>query len=372
MRRPRTRGYDPKNRMMNVATGTTQVANYAYDPFGRRETKTVGSTITNFLNDGQDEIAEYDSSGDVLRRFVPGPAINEPVAYENCSGATAPKCTGAVAISYYHTDHHGSVVTMTDSTGNPIAGTTLTYDTYGNSNAPPTGQPLHYVGMYYDAETGLYYDRARYYSPTLGRFLQTDPIGYKDDIDLYTYVGNDPTDRTDPTGLSDEVDRYHDQENQQSLQTQNDDITGRLLIEIWKAIFGGKPAEPGSWVHRNESMSPAARAFQVSQGGRPDQAYLVNGVNFDGYVRGSLVEAKGSYAQFTKGGRFVDWFNGAKGLVTQAENQKKAAGDTPIVWRVADPTTQRAIQTLLKESNVTGISVQLAKHSCDYATRLSC
>jgi YD repeat-containing protein len=172
-----TYSYDPKNRLMNVATGSTQIASYAYDPFGRRETKTAGATITNFLNDGEDEIAEYDGSGNVLRRFVPGPAINEPVAYEDCSGATRPKCTGTgPAISYYHTDHHGSVVAMSDPTsGNPITGTTFSYDPFGNPSAPLSGQPFHYVGMYYDAETGLYYDRARYYSPTLGRFMQTLP-----------------------------------------------------------------------------------------------------------------------------------------------------------------------------------------------------
>jgi RHS repeat-associated protein len=62
------------------------------------------------------------------------------------------------------------------------------------------GVPFRYVGMYYDAETGLYYDRARYYSSALGRFLQDDPVGYKVDLDLYTYVGNDPEDRTDPSG----------------------------------------------------------------------------------------------------------------------------------------------------------------------------
>ncbi|HTQ13085.1 MAG TPA: RHS repeat-associated core domain-containing protein [Rhizomicrobium sp.] len=60
--------------------------------------------------------------------------------------------------------------------------------------------PYRYVGMRYDPETGLYYDRARMYSSALGRFMQVDPVGYKDDLNLYAYVGNDPNDRADPTG----------------------------------------------------------------------------------------------------------------------------------------------------------------------------
>src|SRR5882724_6246821 len=76
---------------------------------------------------------------------------------------------------------------------------------YGAYGEPPTtdaatGNPFRYTGRYLDAETGLYYYRARYYSAKLGRFLQTDPIGTKDDLDLYAYVGNDPLAHTDPTG----------------------------------------------------------------------------------------------------------------------------------------------------------------------------
>ena len=61
--------------------------------------------------------------------------------------------------------------------------------------------PYYFTGRRYDEETGLYYYRARYYSPSIGRFLQTDPIGYRGGINLYAYVGNNSTSYVDPMGL---------------------------------------------------------------------------------------------------------------------------------------------------------------------------
>ena len=91
---------------------------------------------------------------------------------------------------------------MTDATGNVAQ--EISYDEYGNlsSGSTATGESFRFTGRRYDSETGLYYYRARYYSPTLGRFLQTDPIGYQDDINAYTYVGNDPLDKTDFGGTA--------------------------------------------------------------------------------------------------------------------------------------------------------------------------
>ncbi|MCW5723375.1 MAG: RHS repeat-associated core domain-containing protein [Maricaulaceae bacterium] len=65
-----------------------------------------------------------------------------------------------------------------------------------------SGQPFRYTGQRRDGETGLYYYRARYYDPALGRFLQTDPVLYADQMNLYAYVGNNPLMFTDPSGMN--------------------------------------------------------------------------------------------------------------------------------------------------------------------------
>jgi len=209
--------YDEENRL-SLVQNVQHSANYEYDAFNRRVSKKVDGLTTYFIQDGFREIVEYNASGQLQAEYVYGDYIDEVLAMSRNNKTY-----------YYHYDGLGSVSDLTDDQGNVVE--RYTYDVYGQpSQLSSVGNPFMFTGRRFDDESGLYYYRLRMYSPTLGRFLQRDPLHYWDGMNLFEYVFNNPLRWVDPFGLEKVIIGYRTGPNGEAIPLVLDTETGEVTV----------------------------------------------------------------------------------------------------------------------------------------------
>ena len=177
--------WDFENHLTSVHPPSQTTVTFKYDPFGKRIQK--GGSV--YLYDGANLIEEADAAGGLVTRYVFGTGIDEPLgAYRGTTW------------EFYQADGLGSITSLSSISG--TISNNYTYDSFGNvtSSTGAFTQPFRYTGREWDAETSLYYYRARYYDSNVGRFLSEDPIGFKAGVNFYAYVFNRSTRSSDPFG----------------------------------------------------------------------------------------------------------------------------------------------------------------------------
>lgn len=185
--------YNAENKLVRVEQSDGNVVSFGYAPTGERIWRENADGRTWYVNDGRNTVAELDAQFKVQKRFMHGPQIDDVLAVQQGDETFC-----------LHADRLGSVRRFSGSDGRQIG--RRDFEPFGLPRGEWSGPEcsIAYTGRDYDADTGLYYYRARYYDPALGRFLSHDPLPGKQDEPLslnpYLYAFNNPMRFTDPLG----------------------------------------------------------------------------------------------------------------------------------------------------------------------------
>jgi RHS repeat-associated protein len=194
-----TTGYtwDFENRLTSVTLpGSGGTFSFTYDPFGRRIRIVSPSGTDVYAYDGDNIVDQMDATGTWQSRFTHGLGVDEPLEIRQQSVPL-----------YYHADGLGSIAAVTNAARAVAA--SYVYDSFGQTTMQTqiVTSPYGFTGREFSNGDGnapgpeLYYYRARYYDPNVGRFLSEDPIGMVGGINFYVYTSNDPVRMIDPLGL---------------------------------------------------------------------------------------------------------------------------------------------------------------------------
>jgi RHS repeat-associated protein len=195
--------YDYRNRLTEVKQAGTVIATYTYNALNQRIGFKDNGPQTWTIYDGKspdaNPYADFNGSGTMLERYLFGPTVVNGAVMTGILARTSSGGTTA----WYLTDKLGSVRDIVSSSGTDLDH--IVYDAFGNivsQSGASYGDRFMFAGMQYDPSTGQYFDHARWFGPTLGRFLQLDPKAFAaGDSNLFRYAFNGPTDGTDTSGL---------------------------------------------------------------------------------------------------------------------------------------------------------------------------
>jgi RHS repeat-associated protein len=186
--------YNQTGRLTSAALNGSTVGTYLVNGLEQRVAKTVGSTTTHYIFDRFGHLLSEanGSTGAIQKEYI---WLDDLLVAEIDD-------TGSSPVMYYvHTDHLGRPQKMTDATATVVWDGV--FDPFGNvtSVTGSTTNLVMFPGQYYDSETQLSQNWNRDYDPTIGKYVQSDPIGLTGGINIYTYVGGNPLKYTDPLGL---------------------------------------------------------------------------------------------------------------------------------------------------------------------------
>jgi len=186
--------YNIKNRLVRVTNSQDDlIAEYGYDPIGRRIWKKVEGIKTYFIYADEGLIGEYDENGTEIKAYGyrPDSIWTTNPLFQKTNGS----------YYWYQNDHLGTPQKLIDSQGDVVW--EAVYEAFGKARVDVelVENHLRFAGQYFDKETGLHYNWHRYYEPTTGRYLSVDPIL---SANLYAYVSGNPLTFIDPLGLESE------------------------------------------------------------------------------------------------------------------------------------------------------------------------
>jgi RHS repeat-associated protein len=191
--------YNHRNRLKSTKKGTT-TRSYVYNALGQM-VKASGGT-------GGTVLYAYDESGHLLGQYTAAGALTqETIWLGDIPVATLRTNSGGVGVFYVHADHLNTPIKLTRPSDNAMVWR-WDHDPFGNGapdldpdgNGQAVSYDLRFPGQIYDAQAGMHQNYFRDYSPAIGRYVESDPIGLEGGVNTYVYVEGNPVSYTDPTG----------------------------------------------------------------------------------------------------------------------------------------------------------------------------